>query len=245
MAGPGSKHSRLIDIDLGYDALSKTLAEVGKTSSKAGLIRGSASNEVIEYGAKNQFGDPSTSGAPRPARPWLTQAWDAGGEEEYATLIVGSLEEYLETGDLSAVERGFLIAASVAEQDMRDSIKKGDFEPLAARTIAEKGNDIILIHSGELLRSIDSTVQEQKGPFKPADTQKSAAKVLLKPKRRTGAGTRKRGRKVGFRRRVGALGALAKSPGYEGRGIRKAPERRNKAAAGVASKGVRRRGLRF
>lgn len=242
MAGSSSGDFRVVDKDLGYKKLSKTLAEVGKTSSKAGILS-DASKDVKMKAATNQFGD---ADAGIPPRPFLTQAWDNGGVDEYATLLMSSLDEYLETGDLSAVERGFLVTASIAAQDIEDSIRGGDFVENAPQTVALKGDNDPLIDTGELLGSIDFTVSEQKEPFKPADTEASIARSVLGPSSSSGSRRPKRPRKVGFRRKFGGgLSSLAKSPGYQGRGIRKRADRRPNAAEGVASRGTRRRGLRF
>lgn len=228
---------RVIDKDMGYEALSKTLADLGTHESKAGLIRGKAPQEVIEYGAKNHFGTQRI-----PARPWATQKWDAGNHETYGDEILEWIDAYLDDGDVSKVKKGFERAAAMAAQDQREAIKGGKFASNDESTIALKGNNRPLIESGTLLKTIDASAEVSDEPFKPADDYTSVARVFLA---QGGGRSKKRKRRVSLRRKISGLSALAKSPGYEGRGIRKSPAKRGKAAAGVASRGTRRRGLRF
>ncbi len=228
---------RLIDKDMGYKALSESLKEVGKHSSKAGLLKGT-DREVLERAAKNHFGTDRI-----PARPWVTHAWDAGGVDNYADVILTALEDYVDNADVSAIKRGFGTAAAIAAHDQRDSILSRQFKPNAPFTLAHKKGDIPLIDSGEMFRAISFEVTVSDKPFKPADSPEDVARSIRRLI--TGGGpsrSKKRKRKVGFRSKAArGLLALAKDIGFEGKGIRKSPGRRR--TKGIASRGVRRKGL--
>lgn len=229
----------LKDIDLGYANMVRALYNVGAVSSVAGLVRGKTPNEVIEYGAKNHFGSAEEG---IPARPFLTQTWDNGGEELYAEFLVSTLFDW--TNEKSPkkedVEVIFGEVAQLAQLGIQEAIRLGNFEPVSEQTEEEKGSSRPLVDTGRLLASIEWKTQVAKKNFKTEFGSADAVKLLTRPGR--ASGTRKRKRKTSLRRKASGLGSLAKDIGYTGKGIRKRAERRPNAASGVTSRGVRRRG---
>lgn len=227
-----ANENKLIDIDMGYARLSKTLADLKPIYTKIGYPEGEVDRSVVEKAVWNHFGVP-----PRvPPRPFMTIAFDRD-VDEYAALLLSSVDEYLETGDVSALVRGFDVTGAIAAQGIRETIIKFTDPPNAPLTIALKGRDDPLVDTGEMRDEVTHVTVEAKTAFKPADTAVPAAKAFISARRGKSRGRGRGGISI---RNVRSLTSLAKSPGYSGRGIRKSPGRR-KAAKGVASRGVRRK----
>lgn len=227
--------AEFLDIDMGYDLLADALKRTGTATSVAGLVRGKTPKDVIEYGAQNYFGD---AAAGIPARPFLTQAWDAGAEREYGMILEASLEQWVLRPGSETIEDIFEQVAIIAAGDIMDEIRAGKFAPNSSQTLATKSSKKPLVDSGRLLDNIEWDTKVSSKVYRPDPDQNTIRKLVVKPRK---SKSRKRKRKVGFKVR-GSIASLAKSPGYEGKGIRARAERRTNAASGVSSRGVRRKG---
>lgn len=232
----------VVDIDKGYKDIVKFFEEVGGFIAKAGFVEGKASKDSVFKATINHFGGTSSDfGNPIPPRPFITDAFDPLAPE-YAAEIEEAVNKFFTSrGKFGArqIERAMNQVAARVAGDIDASLLAWSDPPNAPYTVFRKGFNDPLVETGAMANDIDYEVTRYEG-----HSQLSRQLEALKaPASGGGGGRSSSGGGFGGVFAKAALNAarqLAKSPGYEGGGIRAAPERRPNVTSGVASQGTRR-----
>ncbi len=112
---------------------------------------------IAAYAAYNEFGTSGGGwGGPIPARPFLGSTFD-DKREAWGRVADVAISQAL-SGERNFID-GLKLLGEMAERDVKDKIKSGDFAPNAPLTVAIKGSDQPLIDKGNMIDAIRYEVE--------------------------------------------------------------------------------------
>lgn len=137
----------LQDIDMGYAAMSASLAKMAGALVETGLF----DPEQATKGNRHEFGTSRI-----PARPWLSVAADTGAPKIGDAMVKATDEVIAGASPKAALERAGETTAQIAKNVLGTNQVGGP--PLAASTVRRKGNDRKLVDTGAMRDAIESKV---------------------------------------------------------------------------------------
>jgi hypothetical protein len=137
----------LEDIDMGYDAIKRSLTGLGGARIETGLF-----GRQAEKGVWQELGTSDI-----PARPWLSVAADQGKNVIASAMATAVDDVAMGTPAKPAMENVGEVSADVARSILGTANVGGP--ALAPATVARKGSSAKLVDSGDMKRAVQSKVR--------------------------------------------------------------------------------------